>query len=82
MIASIPRRKLTDAILDGCGGAEIDVAGEVVDVGIGRRDVAGLHRQQLPFGLASQFLLEDRHHPRQFFRLVVADIVDAPRRST
>ena len=59
MIASIPRRKLTDAILDGSRGSEIDVAGKVIDVGIGRRDVAGLHRQQLSFGLASQFLLED-----------------------
>jgi len=53
-----------------------------VDVGIGRRDVAGLHRQQLSFRLVSQFLLEDRNDPRQFFRFVVAYIVDAPWRGT
>ena len=61
MIASIPRRNLADAILDSCRGPEIDVAGKVIGVSIGRRDVAGLHRQQLPFGLASQFLFKDRN---------------------
>ena len=34
MIASIPRSELTDAILDGCRGPEIDVAGEVAAVGV------------------------------------------------
>jgi hypothetical protein len=36
-----------DAILDGCGGAEIDVAGEVIDVGIGRPEAPAMHSMMI-----------------------------------
>jgi hypothetical protein len=34
-------------VLDGGGWFEADITVQVVDVSIGRRDIAGLHRQEL-----------------------------------
>ena len=69
-----------DALFDWGRGTEIHVAREIIDIGIGRRHVARLHRQQFLSGRAPQFLLQERDHPQQLLRLAVADIVDAPRR--
>jgi hypothetical protein len=78
MTTAIPSHKFADAIFDGCRRTEIGIADKIIDVSIGCRDIAWLHRQQLLVGLSSQLLLKDRNDPHQLFRLVVADIVDAP----
>jgi hypothetical protein len=52
----------------------------VLDVGIGGGNIARLHRQHLLFGRAAEFLLQQCYDVQEFFRVIVADIVDLPRR--
>jgi hypothetical protein len=54
----IPRDKFANALFDGGGRPEIDIADEVIDVGIGCRDVAGLHRQQFLFRICLEINTE------------------------
>ena len=62
-------------------GPEAGVAHQIADIGEGFRDVSGLHRQHILYRRAAQLLLQKRHHMHQFFRMLIADIVDPRRRA-
>ena len=64
----------------GVDGAKADVPHQIVDVGIGRRHVARLHRQHFTLRGSAQRLLQQIDHMRHIDRLIVADVVDAPGR--
>src|SRR3981081_329792 len=82
VMAAIPRDKIANAVLDGGLGPETDVAHEIVNVGKRFGHVPGLHLQHILYGRAAQLLLQKRHHMHEFFRTVVADIIDPRRRAT
>src|SRR3954471_15246214 len=78
MVIAVPLREARDAVLDRRRGLEADVALEIGDVGIGRFDVARLHRQHLLDRGPPEFLLEQRYHVSKLFGVIVTDIVNRP----
>ncbi len=58
MIVTVPFRKPCDPILNRGGGPEPDFARQILDIGIGGRDVAGLHRQHLLDDRTPELLLK------------------------
>ena len=50
-VLSVPGDELLHTVLDGRAWLEPDGGGQVVDIGVRRRDVTGLHRQKVAFRL-------------------------------
>ena len=82
VIVAVPGDEARDALGDRRRRLEADVAHEIVHVGEGGRNVAGLYRREFADRLLAERLLEQGDHVEQLDRIVVADIVDAPRRRT
>src|SRR3546814_3046576 len=61
--------------------SEADGVGQRIDVGKGARDVTRLHRLEITPCFLTELVLEDFDHAQQLHRIVVADVVDAKRRS-
>src|SRR5262249_3653893 len=68
-----------DALADRCVGPKTDGAFEVGGVRAGLRDVAWLHRKQLPDRWFSEGLLDQPHDLGHLDRFAIADVVDPPR---
>src|SRR6476659_7892882 len=73
-----PLDETADAIGNRGRRLEIDLARQVVDIGVGRQDVSRLHRQELALGLDADSVFKQTDDLEQFDRIVVADVVDAP----
>src|SRR6476661_4557984 len=80
VMVAIPRDKIANAILDGRLGPETHVAHEIADIGERFHHVSGLHRRHLLYRRTAQLLLQKGHHMHQFFRTVIADVIDPRRR--
>src|SRR5215208_3241861 len=78
MIGLEPVDEPADAISDRGRRLEIDLAHQVLDIGIGCRDIARLHRQELALGLGADGLFKQADNLEQLDRTVVPDVVDAP----
>jgi len=78
MVLLVPGNEARDPLGDRRRRLETDIAHEVVNIGEGGRNVAGLHRQQLTNGLFSDRLFQNFHNLTNIDRTFVADIVNAP----
>src|ERR1700719_1214218 len=78
-VVAIPPDKITNARGRGGLRPEADVAHQFSDVGEGFGDIARLHRQHILYRRPAQLLLQKRHQSHQFFRVLVADIIDSRR---
>src|SRR5262245_46793689 len=74
-----PVDETADALADRCVGPKTDGAFEVGGVRAGLRDVAWLHRKQLPDRWFSEGLLDEPHDLGHLDRFAIADVVDPPR---
>src|SRR5262250_102753 len=74
-----PVDETADALADRCVGPQTDGAFEVGGVRAGLRDVAWLHRKQLPDRWFSEGLLDEPHDLGHLDRFAIADVVDPPR---
>src|SRR5262245_60585227 len=81
VICPEPRHKAGDAVLDGRARSKAGGARQSVDVGIGRQDIARLHRQVALPRLASQRRLEGGDEMPERDRGVVSDVVESVRRA-
>ena len=70
VIAAIPLDELCHASLDRRGWFETDVADQIVDIGIRRGDVAGLHRKEILLSLFAEAFLQRFDQVQQLDRLV------------
>src|SRR3974390_1888864 len=62
-IVPLPGPKTADPLRDRRVGCVADVATQILDVRVGRRDVARLHRHEFADRLPADRLLDQPHHP-------------------
>src|SRR5262252_8896704 len=74
-----PIDEAANPLLDRSLGPEPHGALEVGCIPIGLRDVAGLHRKQLPTRWLADGLLDQPHDLGHLDRVAIADVVDVPR---
>ncbi len=77
-ILPVPSHKLLDALLHRGRGLVVKPLNQIGHVGISVWNVPWLHRQKLFGGRPSQSLFYGRNVIKQLYRLVVADVVNAP----
>src|SRR5467141_1477137 len=77
-----PVDETADALADRCVGPKADGPLEVGGVRAGLRNIAWLHRKQLPDSRLADGPLDEPHDLGHLDRLAIADIVDPPRRRT
>ena len=61
---------------DGRCRSESDVPGQILHVGIGRRHVSVLQRQEIPLSFPAQLLFQDLDEVAKLHRMMAADVVD------
>lgn len=86
----IPLCKLPQSLPQGGGRLEAEITFQCAGIGIGHRDVAGLHGHQLLVGFkvvvgreypgGDQFLLQDVHEILQVFGVLIANVIHRIRR--
>src|SRR5205085_8386317 len=76
VVLAIPRDKARQADRDRRARLEAEIAPRRSDIGIGRRNVAELHRQHLSDGLPAERPFERGDKVEQRFRMVVAQVVE------
>ena len=78
VVVAVPGYKPLDALLD-CGfGFVVDVLHELIYVGVGVGDVAGLHWKELFFGGSAKFVLDSPDVVHEINGTAVADVVYPP----
>lgn len=75
----IPLHETGNPHLDRCGWLKSDTPRQVFDIGIRRRHITGLNRQQLLLRLFPDRLFQYLDKTQQLNRLMIADIVDPGR---
>src|SRR5665213_737122 len=78
LIGHIPFHEPRDPVGDWRRRLEVNIAHEVIDIGVSGRHVARLHRHQLADGLLADRLLQEIDHARDVDRIIVADVIHAP----
>ena len=73
---SVPVYKTPHPHFDGRCRSESDVPGEILHVGIGRRRVSVLQRQEIPLGFLAQLMFKDLDEGAKLHRMMAADVVD------
>src|SRR5215831_20877934 len=58
-----------------------NVAHQVINIGVSCGDIAGLNWQKFALGLFTRCLFEQAYHLKKFNRFIIADIINAPRRT-
>src|SRR4029077_2357136 len=81
MIRSVPLNEMANALGNRRVRAEIDLAHQIVDISVGRRNVAWLHREQLTLCFFADCFLKETYNFEKFYRLIIANVVDAPWRA-
>src|SRR5689334_9053953 len=76
MVRPVPGDEAGQALVDGRGRGEAEIALGLGDVGIGRRHVARLHRLELDDGLAAERLLQERDEALQLLAAMIAEVVE------
>src|SRR6266700_6235998 len=77
-----PVDETADALSDRRIGPKPDSAFEIGGIRAGLRNIARLHRKQLPDRRLAKGLLDEPHDLGHLDRFAIADIVDPPRRQT
>src|SRR5690606_14534479 len=80
VVIDVPVDEPPHADLDWCARPVADVLDQILHVGPRVGDIAGLHRQEVLLGLASEAFLEHLDIAHQVDRLLVADVVETVRR--
>lgn len=65
IILPVPLDEFPQADFGRRGGMEPDIGGQVLHIGVGRHDVAGLHRQIFDDGFFVEMFFEDANEPFQ-----------------
>src|SRR6516225_3210200 len=79
VVITEPLHETVDTLINRCLGPEPHGTLKIGYVRIGLRDVARLHREQLPYRRLADGFLDQPHDLGYLDRLVVADVVDVPR---
>ena len=78
VVVAVPGYKAFDALLYGGLGFVVDVLDELIDIGVGIGDVAGLHWEELFFGSSAKFMLDSPDVVHEIDGSAVADVVYPP----
>src|SRR6266403_5605651 len=77
----VPVNEALDALFDRCPGLKADISHKCIYICKGTRHVSGLERQHVLQRLLAYRLLNAFNEVHQFYRLIVADVIEPVRRS-
>src|SRR5882672_4350670 len=76
-VTAIPGHELWYPLLQRCGGFELKVGPDRIDVGVGGFDIAGLHRSKFDYRLLLRRVFYQLDQLEKRLGPIVADVVDA-----